>query len=148
MLLSGCIHGPRRWNFCVVWILSHAGHGQEVGQQSTPAASHQTRHDSHGRRHNSGNASPWLGHVVCCIGYRSILLRILEAEWCQGCNYCTSDESTLYGIYNCNVLQFDEFRLKMGNALPRISKDEPANSRTDFESLTDLMKYLAAWNKE
>ncbi|KAH8244809.1 hypothetical protein KR032_000562 [Drosophila birchii] len=45
-------------------------------------------------------------------------------------------------------VQFQEFRLKMGNALPRISKDEPPTSRTDFESLTDLMKYLAAWNKE
>lgn len=44
--------------------------------------------------------------------------------------------------------QFQEFRLKMGNALPRITKDEPPASRTDFESLTDLMKYLAAWNKE
>lgn len=38
--------------------------------------------------------------------------------------------------------------MKMGNSLPRITKDEPATSRTDFESLTDLMKYLAAWNKE
>ncbi|EDW06177.1 hypothetical protein AWZ03_011596 [Drosophila navojoa] len=54
-----------------------------------------------------------------------------------------------YGFWKLSgAKDFDEFRLKMGNALPRISKDEPANSRTDFESLTDLMKYLAAWNKE
>lgn len=36
----------------------------------------------------------------------------------------------------------------MGKTLPRISKEEPPTSRTDFESLTDLMKYLAAWAKE
>ncbi|XP_023179782.1 transmembrane protein 242 [Drosophila hydei] len=54
-----------------------------------------------------------------------------------------------YGFWKLSgAKDFAEFRLKMGNALPRISKDEPANSRTDFESLTDLMKYLAAWNKE
>lgn len=45
-------------------------------------------------------------------------------------------------------IQFEEFRLKMGQTLPRISKDEAPTSRTDFESLTDLMKYLAAWAKE
>lgn len=42
----------------------------------------------------------------------------------------------------------EEFRMKMGSALPKITSDEPPKSRTDFESLTDLMKYLAAWGKE
>ncbi|KAH8354862.1 hypothetical protein KR084_012636 [Drosophila pseudotakahashii] len=54
-----------------------------------------------------------------------------------------------YGFWKLSgAKDFQEFRLKMGNALPRITKDEPPASRTDFESLTDLMKYLAAWNKE
>ncbi|KAH8265737.1 transmembrane protein 242 [Drosophila bipectinata] len=54
-----------------------------------------------------------------------------------------------YGFWKLSgAKDFEEFRMKMGNALPRITKDEPPTSRTDFESLTDLMKYLAAWNKE
>ncbi|EDV44454.1 uncharacterized protein Dana_GF20319 [Drosophila ananassae] len=54
-----------------------------------------------------------------------------------------------YGFWKLSgAKDFQEFRMKMGNSLPRITKDEPATSRTDFESLTDLMKYLAAWNKE
>ncbi|EDV95383.1 transmembrane protein 242 isoform X2 [Drosophila grimshawi] len=54
-----------------------------------------------------------------------------------------------YGFWKLSgAKDFEEFRMKMGNALPRITKDEPPQSSTDFESLTDLMKYLAAWNKE
>ncbi|KAH8387302.1 hypothetical protein KR093_006100 [Drosophila rubida] len=54
-----------------------------------------------------------------------------------------------YGVWKLSgAKDFEEFRLKMGNALPRISKDEPPTSRTDFDGLTDLMKYLAAWAKE
>lgn len=42
----------------------------------------------------------------------------------------------------------EEFRLKVGSSLPKITSNDPPSSRTDFESLTDLMKYLAAWGKE
>lgn len=41
-----------------------------------------------------------------------------------------------------------EFRHKMGAILPQISKNTPQTSRTEFEGLTDLMKYLATWGKE
>ncbi|BFG01586.1 GL26739 [Drosophila persimilis] len=54
-----------------------------------------------------------------------------------------------YGFWKLSgAKDFQEFRMKMGNALPRITKDEPPASRTDFESLTDLMKYLGSWAKE
>lgn len=42
----------------------------------------------------------------------------------------------------------DEFRYKMGSILPKISKDAPPASRTEFEGLTDLMKYLTTWRHE
>ncbi|EDW78211.1 uncharacterized protein Dwil_GK16295 [Drosophila willistoni] len=54
-----------------------------------------------------------------------------------------------YGFWKLSgAKDFEEFRQKMGHALPRLSKDEPPQSRTDFDGLTDLMKYLAAWAKE
>jgi len=42
----------------------------------------------------------------------------------------------------------EEFRLKMGSNLPKISSDQPPTSRTEFDGLTDLMKYVATWGKE
>lgn len=42
----------------------------------------------------------------------------------------------------------EEFRLKMGKGLPKMTEDSPPTSRTDFESLTDLMKYLGSGCKE
>ncbi|XP_054263302.1 transmembrane protein 242-like [Macrosteles quadrilineatus] len=35
-----------------------------------------------------------------------------------------------------------EFRDKMGSILPRIPKNNPPQSRTEFEGLTDLMNYI------
>ncbi|XP_066964073.1 transmembrane protein 242 [Macrobrachium rosenbergii] len=35
-----------------------------------------------------------------------------------------------------------EFRMKAGNILPRIPKNDPPQSRTEFEGLTDLLQYL------
>lgn len=42
----------------------------------------------------------------------------------------------------------EEFRTKMGQKLPRLTSDKPSTSRTEFDSLTDLMNYLATWGKE
>ncbi|XP_030381001.1 transmembrane protein 242 [Scaptodrosophila lebanonensis] len=54
-----------------------------------------------------------------------------------------------YGFWKLSgAKDFEEFRMKMGNSLPRITKEEQPQSRTDFDSLTDLMKYLATWAKE
>ncbi|KAG8243281.1 hypothetical protein J6590_048424 [Homalodisca vitripennis] len=36
-----------------------------------------------------------------------------------------------------------EFKEKMGSILPRIPRNNPPQSRTEFEGLTDLMNYLA-----
>lgn len=33
--------------------------------------------------------------------------------------------------------------MKCGSILPKIPKNEKPNSRTEFEGLTDLMKYLS-----
>lgn len=41
----------------------------------------------------------------------------------------------------------DEFRVKMRSVLPRLSKDAPPTSRTEFEGLNDLMEYLSTYRK-
>ena len=41
-----------------------------------------------------------------------------------------------------------EFREKMGKGLPRLTSNERPTSRTEFEGLTDLMKYISTWGKE
>lgn len=41
-----------------------------------------------------------------------------------------------------------EFRMKMGSRLPRLTKDKPPGSRTEFDGLNDLMQYLSTWDKK
>lgn len=36
-----------------------------------------------------------------------------------------------------------EFRNKMGSILPTIRKNNPPQSRTEFEGLTDLLNYIS-----
>lgn len=40
-------------------------------------------------------------------------------------------------------LQLKDFRLKMGNMLPILPKNDPPTSRTEFSGLNDLMTYLS-----
>jgi len=40
-----------------------------------------------------------------------------------------------------------EFRYKVAEYLPRVRRNDPPTSRTEFESLTDLMGYLENWGK-
>lgn len=43
----------------------------------------------------------------------------------------------------------EEFRLKAGSILPRIPKNDPPQSRTEFENLTDFLRYVSEdWGKE
>lgn len=35
----------------------------------------------------------------------------------------------------------------MGNILPQIKRNDPPQSRTEFDGLNDLMTYLADWGK-
>ncbi|ENN77335.1 hypothetical protein YQE_06161, partial [Dendroctonus ponderosae] len=60
---------------------------------------------------------------------------------------------TLYAFTGCGVLfyaiwklsgahSFAEFRSKMGEALPRIPKNDPAQGRTEFSGMNDLLQYL------
>ncbi|XP_011694897.1 PREDICTED: transmembrane protein 242 isoform X2 [Wasmannia auropunctata] len=57
-----------------------------------------------------------------------------------------------YGIWKLSgATNMEEFRFKMGSLLPRISKNDPPQSRTEFEGLTDLLTYISEdWerNKE
>lgn len=67
---------------------------------------------------------------------------------------------SLYAITGCGVLfygiwklsgarNFEDFRMKMGSILPRIPKNNPPQSRTEFEGLTDLLTYISEdWGKE
>ncbi|XP_063225453.1 transmembrane protein 242 [Bacillus rossius redtenbacheri] len=60
---------------------------------------------------------------------------------------------TLYAVGGCGILFWAvwklsgastmlEFREKVGSCLPRIPKNDPPRGRTEFENLTDLLKYL------
>ncbi|CAB3371411.1 Hypothetical predicted protein [Cloeon dipterum] len=49
-----------------------------------------------------------------------------------------------YGIWKMlGVKDLHEFRTKMGHMLPRIPKNDPPQGRTEFENLTDLLKYVS-----
>ncbi|CAL7941955.1 unnamed protein product [Xylocopa violacea] len=55
-----------------------------------------------------------------------------------------------YGIWKFSgAKNAEEFRFKVGSILPRIPKNDPPQSRTEFENLTDLLKYVSEeWGKE
>ncbi|XP_053694539.1 transmembrane protein 242 isoform X2 [Sabethes cyaneus] len=54
-----------------------------------------------------------------------------------------------YGIWKLSgATNMREFRDSVGQLLPRIPKNDPPRSRTEFDGLTDLMKYLSTWGKE
>lgn len=57
-------------------------------------------------------------------------------------------QSCVAAIDNHLSFQMDEFRQKMGSILPRITKDAPPTSRTEFDGLNDLMEYVSTWRKE
>lgn len=54
-----------------------------------------------------------------------------------------------YGIWKLSgANNFQEFRLKMGSILPTIPKNNPPQSRTEFDGLTDLLTYVSEdWSK-
>ncbi|XP_023339951.1 transmembrane protein 242 [Eurytemora carolleeae] len=66
---------------------------------------------------------------------------------------------TLYAFAGCGLLFFSvwkmmgvnnltEFRDKVGGILPRIRRNDPPQSRTEFTGLNDLMQYLIDKDKE
>lgn len=42
-----------------------------------------------------------------------------------------------------SLLQLKEFRIKMGNLLPTLPKNNPPQSRTEFSGLNDLLTYIS-----
>ncbi|KAG7212802.1 hypothetical protein KM043_013059 [Ampulex compressa] len=67
---------------------------------------------------------------------------------------------TVYAFTGCGILFYGiwklsgasnmkEFRLKMGSLLPTIPKNNPPQSRTEFENLTDLLTYVSGeWGQK
>lgn len=67
---------------------------------------------------------------------------------------------TVYAVTGCGILFYGvwkisgasnalEFRQKVGSFLPKIPKNDPPQSRTEFENLTDLLRYVSEdWGKE
>ncbi|XP_012536264.2 LOW QUALITY PROTEIN: transmembrane protein 242 [Monomorium pharaonis] len=55
-----------------------------------------------------------------------------------------------YGIWKISgATNAEEFRIKMGSLLPKIPKNNPPKSRTEFEGLTDLLTYISEeWGKK
>ncbi|XP_014476687.1 PREDICTED: transmembrane protein 242 isoform X2 [Dinoponera quadriceps] len=49
-----------------------------------------------------------------------------------------------YGIWKISgATNAEEFRFKMGSLLPKIPKNNPPQSRTEFEGLRDLLTYIS-----
>ncbi|XP_011648059.1 transmembrane protein 242 [Pogonomyrmex barbatus] len=49
-----------------------------------------------------------------------------------------------YGIWKLSgATNAEEFRFKMGSMLPKIPKNDPPQSRTEFKGLTDLLLYIS-----
>lgn len=42
----------------------------------------------------------------------------------------------------------DEFTQKMSQLGPKVKRNDPLQSRTEFDGLTDLLKYVSSWGKE
>lgn len=61
--------------------------------------------------------------------------------------FAPADREVVINEFVCRF-QFEEFRQKMGSILPKLTKNSPATSRTEFEGLNDLMEYLSTWGKE
>ena len=40
------------------------------------------------------------------------------------------------------LFQLQDFRMKAGSILPKIPKNDPPQSRTEFEGLTDFLQYI------
>ncbi|CAG7838346.1 unnamed protein product [Allacma fusca] len=66
---------------------------------------------------------------------------------------------SFYAVTGCGILFYsiwklmgvknlEEFRLKVGNVLPRIPKNSPPQGRTEFENLTDLLQYIIDEDKK
>lgn len=67
---------------------------------------------------------------------------------------------TFYAVGGCSLLFYGiwklsgatntlEFRQKMGSILPKIKKNDPPKSRTEFDGMNDLLKYVSEeWGKE
>ncbi|XP_066586334.1 transmembrane protein 242 [Prorops nasuta] len=67
---------------------------------------------------------------------------------------------SLYAVGGCSAIfysiwklsganNFEEFRYKMGSILPKIPKNDPPQSKTEFEGLTDLLTYVSEdWNQK
>ncbi|XP_058061719.1 transmembrane protein 242 [Anopheles bellator] len=51
-----------------------------------------------------------------------------------------------FGIWKLSgAKNMQEFRESVGRVLPRVPRNDPPKSRTEFEGLTDLMQYLTTW---
>lgn len=49
-----------------------------------------------------------------------------------------------YGIWKISgATNAEEFKYKMGSLLPKIPKNNPPQSRTEFDGLTDLLTYIS-----
>ncbi len=54
-----------------------------------------------------------------------------------------------YGAWKlADVKDLREFRLKMGGMLPRVPKNDPPQSRTEFSGIRDLLEYLVDEDKK
>ncbi|CAG9785074.1 unnamed protein product [Diatraea saccharalis] len=70
------------------------------------------------------------------------ILALRALGW--GTLYAVAGTSCLcYGIYKLSgAKDLKDFRIKMGNLLPMLPKNNPPQSRTEFTGLNDLMTYL------
>ncbi|XP_047986202.1 transmembrane protein 242 [Leguminivora glycinivorella] len=82
-------------------------------------------------------------HASAELADAGAILALRALGW--GTLYAVAGTSCLcYGIWKLSgAKDLKDFRIKMGNMLPVLPKNNPPQSRTEFSGLNDLMTYLA-----
>ncbi|XP_061710329.1 transmembrane protein 242 isoform X1 [Cydia pomonella] len=82
-------------------------------------------------------------HASAELADAGAILALRALGW--GTLYAVAGTSCLcYGIWKLSgAKDLKDFRIKMGNMLPILPRNNPPQSRTEFSGLNDLMTYLA-----
>ncbi|XP_018319613.1 transmembrane protein 242 [Agrilus planipennis] len=117
----------------VLFFTSVAGISALIGFSSAVAAA--KRHDTKYFNQGIVATSPQMKESGAALAIKALSWGTLYAF--TGCGVL------FYGIWKLSGAQnFEEFRHKVGKALPRIPKNDPPQSRTEFSGINDLFEYL------
>lgn len=125
--------------YAAIFLSSIAGMSAIFGFGSTLAAARKQDPNFFTKGLSASKSLPESG---ASLAFRALLWGSFYA-W-SGCGML------FYGVWKLSGAEtMEQFRNKIGNLLPRIPKNDPPQSRTEFEGLTDLLRYVSEeWGKE